>query len=771
MKIKALSRSVSEYNPPGTEVVKQPRNLDPGAHPFERAREYTKALNAVKLERMHAAPFVAELGQGHVDGVYTMAKDPNSLQRFASASGDGAVKVFDMTSRDEVWQTKSAHENIVRSVCWTKDQRLLSAASDKTIKLWDPYNTPSESAPISSWLGNSGFTDLSMHRSRNVFAASSSSSSVAIYDLERHNAAPDVLGWPNSVDTINAVAFNQVETSVLAACGLDRSIVLFDLRTSMPLTRTTLNFACNAISWNPMEAFNFAVGSEDHNIYIFDMRKFDRALNVLKDHVASVMSVEFSPTGQELVSGSYDRTIRLWNRDQGHSRDIYHTKRMQRVFSTMFTPDSKYVLSGSDDGNVRLWRTNASERSGIKSARHRQALEYNNALIERFSHMPEVRRIKRHRHIPTVVKKAGEIKAQELKSIKRREENERRHTKKQFQKRRSEREKMVLAREKVDFFQVAESAYEEQCRFCYVIYYSLLAMGCDVQIRGYSVLSLHAKPNAPFYVLWDDARVGRSVVEVFREKDSSCLLDMLGSATPLREDIRDPRLYDEIRQLLNECEKKHPACSQVTGELPRRLLHIGSAACPDLRVTASFPEDARYIALSHCWGPDAPFTTTWVTLTQREEGIEWNDLPRTFQDAITVARQLDVEYMWIDSLCIIQDDEDDWAVESLKMGFIYERAYLTVAAATAAGDRQGFLGGSPGREHFASRTIDMDPFGGPSGVQARRVFDVRATTLQDPLHTRAWTFQERIMPRRILTFSSAVFFECHTGARCETGSG
>ncbi|KAG7103640.1 hypothetical protein HYQ44_017728 [Verticillium longisporum] len=123
---------------------------------------------------------------------------------------------------------------------------------------------------------------------------------------------------------------------------------------------------------------------------------------------------------------------------------------------------------------------------------------------------------------------------------------------------------------RVDFFQVAESAYEEQCRFCNVIYYSLLAMGCDVQISGYSVLSLHAKPKAPFYVLWDDARVGRSVVEVFREKDSKCLLNMLGSATPLREDLRDPRLYDEIRQLLNECEKKHPACSQVTASQKMR---------------------------------------------------------------------------------------------------------------------------------------------------------------------------------------------------------
>jgi WD repeat and SOF domain-containing protein 1 len=79
-----------------------------------------------------------------------------------------------------------------------------------------------------------------------------------------------------------------------------------------------------------MEAFNFAVANEDHNIYIFDMRKINRALNVLKDHVAAVMDVEFSPTGEELVSASYDRTVRLWDRAKGHSRDIYHTKRMQR---------------------------------------------------------------------------------------------------------------------------------------------------------------------------------------------------------------------------------------------------------------------------------------------------------------------------------------------------------------------------------------------------------------------------------------------------------
>ena len=84
-----------------------------------------------------------------------------------------------------------------------------------------------------------------------------------------------------------------------------------------------------------MEAFNIACASEDHNIYIFDMRKMDRAQNILKDHVAAVMDVKFSPTGEELVSASYDRTIRLWNRDKGHSRDIYHTKRMQRWYDAL----------------------------------------------------------------------------------------------------------------------------------------------------------------------------------------------------------------------------------------------------------------------------------------------------------------------------------------------------------------------------------------------------------------------------------------------------
>jgi len=393
---------------------------------------------------MFAAPFVAQLGRGHVDGVYTLAKDPEVLDRFASGSGDGVVKVWDLPSREEVWQT-TAHENIVKSLCWTRNKQLLSCGSDRTVKLHDPYNTSSGSAPQATWLGTSAFTSLTHHRTHPTFAASSSST-ISLYDLTRPNSTPSqTLAWPTATDTITSASLNQVETSILASTASDRSLVLYDLRTASPLHRSVLTLASNSVAWNPMEAFNLAVANEDHNIYLFDMRNLSRALNILKDHVSAVMDIEFSPTGEELVSASYDRSVRLWRRNEGHSRDVYHTKRMQRVFSACWTPDNSYILSGSDDGNVRLWRANASARAGVKSARQRQKEEYDASLRERYKHMPEIRRIARHRHVPKQVKKAGEIKGEELKSIKRREENERKHNKKD--KRRSDREKMVLATE------------------------------------------------------------------------------------------------------------------------------------------------------------------------------------------------------------------------------------------------------------------------------------------------------------------------------------
>src|SRR5204862_8191678 len=110
----------------------------------------------------------------------------------------------------------------------------------------------------------------------------------------------------------------------------DRTILRYCVRSTMPVSKLVTQLKSNSISWNSMEAFNFAAASEDHNVYIYDMRKMNRALNVMKGHVSAVLDVDFSPTGEELVSGSYDRSIRIFRSREGHSRDVYHTKRMQR---------------------------------------------------------------------------------------------------------------------------------------------------------------------------------------------------------------------------------------------------------------------------------------------------------------------------------------------------------------------------------------------------------------------------------------------------------
>lgn len=197
-----------------------------------------------------------------------------------------------------------------------------------------------------------------------------------------------------------------------------------------PLTKSVLQMRTNAIAWNPMEAFNFTAANEDHNCYTFDMRKMDCALNVLKDHVSAVLDLDYSPTGEEIITGAYDRTLRIYSARQGHSRDIYHTKRMQRIFCVKYSMDSKYVLSGSDDGSIRLWKAKASEKLGPKDYRERAHIEYQEKLIDRYKYLPEIKRISRHRNVPKVIKNAQNTKRIMLQAQRRKEENLRKHSKK-----------------------------------------------------------------------------------------------------------------------------------------------------------------------------------------------------------------------------------------------------------------------------------------------------------------------------------------------------
>lgn len=183
----------------------------------------------------------------------------------------------------------------------------------------------------------------------------------------------------------------------------------------------------NSLSFNPLQPPILLLASEDNNLYTFDIRNMASATQVFKGHVGAVMSCDWSPTGREFVSGSYDRTVRLWKAGSGHSTDTYHTQRMQRVFSTMYTLDSRFVLSGSDDGNLRIWKSRASARLGVQSTKELSKMEYRDSLRERFKDVGDVRKVERQRFVPKPIHNASRLEKEMQAAQRRKESNRRKH--------------------------------------------------------------------------------------------------------------------------------------------------------------------------------------------------------------------------------------------------------------------------------------------------------------------------------------------------------
>ncbi|XP_033726889.1 DDB1- and CUL4-associated factor 13-like [Pecten maximus] len=425
LKIKVLSRNPDEYiRETKRDIHKVPRNYDPSLHPFETPREYVRALNATKLERVFAKPFVGAL-DGHKDGLNTLCKHPTSLSHLLSGACDGEVRVWNLSHRQCV-SCVQAHDGMVQGLAFhSTGSRFLSCGSDKVIKQWNLNEEGQiEKEPRTTILGKTVFQSISHHNAKNIFATCGEQ--VDIWDSTR---TEPLRSFTWGVDSQHYVKFNPIERDLLASCASDRSIILYDMRGASPLRKVILKLSSNAIAWNPMEAFIFTVANEDYNLYTFDMRKLSVPVNIHMDHVAAVMDVDYSPTGHEFVSGSYDKCLRIFPVNKGHSREIYHTKRMQKVRNVQWTLDNKYILSGSDEMNIRIWKARAHEKMGVLRPREKTALEYGDKLKEKFADHPLVKRINRHRHIPHVVYQSAKEHRVMKDSQRRKETNRRAHSK------------------------------------------------------------------------------------------------------------------------------------------------------------------------------------------------------------------------------------------------------------------------------------------------------------------------------------------------------
>ncbi|TGO11283.1 hypothetical protein BTUL_0113g00130 [Botrytis tulipae] len=172
-----------------------------------------------------------------------------------------------------------------------------------------------------------------------------------------------------------------------------------------------------------------------------------------------------------------------------------------------------------------------------------------------------------------------------------------------------------------------------------------------------------------------------------------------------------------------------------------------------------------------------------------KERIEWSNLPKTFQDAIEIFRALGVRYMWIDSLCIVQNDSNDWEKEAVLMADIYTNSYLNIAATAAKDSTAGcfndreikyFFGGVsissfqiPHDGHDVSKIFvrpSFEPIHRRFTTSGKRRYSHPAASDNDalPLLTRAWVYQERMLASRTLHFHpSEMILECKSGLFCE----
>ena len=205
---------------------------------------------------------------------------------------------------------------------------------------------------------------------------------------------------------------------------------------------------------------------------------------------------------------------------------------------------------------------------------------------------------------------------------------------------------------------------------------------------------------------------------------------------------------------------------------PTRLLDVDIEADNlDLRLIEASPmrEYVRYITLSHCWGGKSGTKLLKRNLATMKKKISFTSLPLTFQHTIILARKLRIRYIWIDSLCIVQDCPNDWQRESSLMAEVYSNSWLNVAATdSTSGDGGLFRARSPLTVNPCQVTTDWTK-GQRSVLEISRAQHHDTEILWSPLNKRGWVLQERFLaPRTVHFCRRQIYWECASSLIAES---
>jgi hypothetical protein len=232
-----------------------------------------------------------------------------------------------------------------------------------------------------------------------------------------------------------------------------------------------------------------------------------------------------------------------------------------------------------------------------------------------------------------------------------------------------------------------------------------------------------------------------------------------------------------MKRWLEICAENHNGCNFATTDvMPKRLLDlqpVGTKHDCCLVVTKDLGE-IKYCTLSYCWGsrPEQVSEKATIAGFQAPNGIDLDLSPQTYRDAVKVARLLGIQYLWIDALCILQDDREDWLEEGMKMGDIYRNSVLTIAATGSVSTVDGFLGERKTQVRMAIPYNGSDTTGLDDVFYIHPRYPLPGQTVEyTTWNRRGWTLQERFLSRNIVHFTSGpVVLECQEGTYTELHS-
>ncbi|KAF8413829.1 hypothetical protein HHK36_001823 [Tetracentron sinense] len=220
MKVKVISRSTDEFTRERSQDLQRVfRNFDPNLRTQEKAVEYVRALNAAKLEKIFARPFIGAM-DGHIDSISCMAKNPNHLKGIFSGSMDGDVRLWDIASRRTVCQFPG-HQGAVRGLTASTDGRILiSCGTDCTVRLWNvpaanfmelDDSSDNSAQPLAVYVWKNAFWAVDHQWNGDLFATAG-----AQVDIWDHNRSEPMSSFEWGKDTVISVRFNPGEPNVLA---------------------------------------------------------------------------------------------------------------------------------------------------------------------------------------------------------------------------------------------------------------------------------------------------------------------------------------------------------------------------------------------------------------------------------------------------------------------------------------------------------------------------------------------------------------------------